>query len=78
MTTANSITTAQIRSLRQEAHNAGDGVMGEWCDVALAAHEFMNADGADLCHPVTGAYIARSDARAVCADAIRNAAANAD
>lgn len=78
MLNAATITTAQIKTLRSEALAAGDTVMAEWCDVALVPHEDCDAEGRQLFSPTTGAPIHRTDARAVCARAINDAAAQAD
>ncbi len=61
--TADTITTTQIRQLRDEAVAAGDDRQVEYCDVALARWE-------------TPAR--RSVARQVCADAISSAHAMSD
>lgn len=76
-TPGNVITTAQIRALRSEAVLAGDYVTADYCGIALAYSEHADDVGAELVDPVTGNPITRSQAREVCADAIRAAAAMA-
>lgn len=63
------ITSAQIRALRTEAIAAGDYLQVDLCDLALAAHETAAADGSQLLDP-GGHPISRSEARAICAEAI--------
>jgi len=75
-TTTASITTAQIRTLRNEALNAGDSRMAEWCDVALSTGERYDSEGFALASPGTGLACTRTEARKVCANAINDAAAN--
>lgn len=69
------ITNAQIRTLRTEARAAGDDVTAAYCELALAYTETADVDGADLLDPISGEAITRTEARAVCADAINAAAA---
>lgn len=76
--TAATITTAQIKALRSEARAAGDGLMAEWCDVALAFGERYDSVGFQLVSPATGLSVTRTEAREVCADALNDAAAMAD
>jgi len=49
-TTINSLTADQIRSLRTEAKLAGDDVMADICDVALATED---SDGTVLGKPLS-------------------------
>jgi hypothetical protein len=70
---AHSITAQQIRDLRREARAAGDNVMSEWCDVALAPFHACDSTGRLLHDPTTGDIVTREEARQVCADAINNA-----
>ena len=72
------ITDAQIRTLRTEARAAGDSLLAEWCDVALAYGERYDSVGFPLYSPGTGLSVTRTEAREVCADAIRAAAAMLD
>jgi len=67
--TAETITTAQIKALRAEAESAGDRAQVDLCDLALAAHETVDAQGGDLIGP-DGAIWTRTEAREACADAI--------
>ena len=65
--TAETITTAQIRALRNEAQAAGDLAMVETCDIAMSKsptrlHSIMGGNG-----QVIGII---EDCRATCADAI--------
>ena len=76
--TAATITTAQIKALRNEALAHGDTELAEFCDLALVPHEDSDAEGRQLFSPTTGAPIHRVDARAVCARTINEAAAQAD
>lgn len=73
MKNADTITTKEIRALREEAKAHRDYVMADWCDVALAAHETADSEGCDLLDPVTGEATCRSQAREICADAINAA-----
>lgn len=72
------ITSAQIRTLHTEARLAGDYVMATWCEIALAYAEDGDEGGASLLDPVTGHVVTRSEARAVCAQAVADAAAMND
>lgn len=72
------ITDKQIRALREEAMAAGDYVAADYCGIALAYAEDADDVGAELVDPVTGSPITRSEARAICADMIANAAAMVD
>jgi hypothetical protein len=76
--TADTITADQIRALRTEARAAGDSLLAEWCDVALAYGERYDSVGFPLTSPGTGLSVTRTEAREVCADAIRAAAAMLD
>jgi len=69
--TADTISRAQIKALREEARAAGDTRQVDYCDLALAAHETASEDGADLVDPF-GSPITRTEARQVCADAINS------
>lgn len=73
--TAETITTKQIRALREEATKVGDDRQVDYCNVALAAHRRDNADGSPLVWPWNGQPADRDVAREVCADAINEAAA---
>lgn len=65
--TAETITTAQIRALRNEAQAAGDYAQVDICDRALAADDSTtDQDG----NEVARADLNREDAREACADAI--------
>ena len=77
MTTARTITTAQIKALRSEARAAGDVIMVDFCDLALAYTNEADSSGDALINPLTGLRTTRAVARRVCADAINAAAANA-
>lgn len=74
MKTAETITVAEIRTLRTEAFSAGDAEAVEWCDVALASNELNNADGEPLFSP-RGELTTRMQARHVVATIINDAAA---
>jgi len=76
MTTPETITTRQIRSLRDEALAAGDYAQVDICDVALAAHETADAEGGELRGP-DGEVWTRSEARTECARVIADAEAQA-
>ena len=73
--TADTITAAQIRALRDEATAAGDEEQAAWCDAALADY------GADECvtilYPLAleGRQVTLTEAREACADAINAARA---
>lgn len=67
--TADTITTEQIKALREEALAAGDRAQVDLCDVALAAHETADAEGGELRGP-DGEIWTRTEAREACADAI--------
>lgn len=73
--TAETITTRQIRDLRDEAMEASDYRMVDWCDVALASHETSDSAGRELQGPGNHGTCTRTDAREICADAINNARA---
>ena len=75
-TTAETITTAQIKALRSEAEAAGDDRMVHACGVALAAHETAGELG-DALVDYDGQPTTRSEARAECAGAIAYAEAQA-
>lgn len=75
--TAETITTKQIKALRNEALAADDSRQVDWCDLALAAHERTDSEGGDLIAP-TGVQTTRTRARQVCADAINYAAGEDD
>lgn len=65
--TAETITAAQIRALRNEAQAAGDYAQVDICDRALADDDSTtDQDG----NEVARADLSRTDARAECADAI--------
>lgn len=67
MLTAETITTAQIRTLRNEAVAAGDYAQVDICDRALATDDSTtDQDG----NEVARADLSREDARAECADVI--------
>lgn len=74
--TADTITTAQIRALRQEALAAGGYDQELLCSIALAAHETADAEGGDLIGP-DGKPTTRTAAREACAEAIAAAQAQA-
>ncbi len=76
--TAATVTAAQIKALRSEARAAGDSLLAEWCDVALAYGERYDSVGFPLTSPATGLSVTRTEAREVCADAINDARAMAD
>ena len=76
--TAATVTAAQIKALRSGARAAGDSMMTEWCDVALAYGERYDSVGFPLTSPATGLSVTRTEAREVCADAINAARAMAD
>lgn len=70
----NSITEAQIRSLRVEALRTGDAVQAHWCDIALSpAEEEQAAVGRTLSSPVNDLPVTRTQARAVCATVLNKA-----
>jgi hypothetical protein len=79
-TTAENITEAQIRRLRQDAMAAGDYPQVAWCDLALAAHETSDSHGNLLVTPDNGScgrggeQTTRTEARKICADAIADGA----
>lgn len=50
--TADTITTAQIKTLRTEAKRAGDVIMADICDVALSGKN-SNGHGTTLGKPLT-------------------------
>lgn len=75
--TAKTITTRQIKALREEALTAGDYRTVDTCDVALADHETANNDGTPLVGS-DGQPTTRTDARAILADAFNEAAAMGD
>lgn len=77
--TAETITASQIRQLRAEALACpvSDTRMIDICDVALADHETANDDGDPMVDP-DGDPITRTEARALCADAINDARAMDD
>lgn len=77
MVTADTITTKQIKALRNEALAADDSRQVDWCDIALAAHERADSEGNDLIGP-DGVQTTRSKAREVCADVINYAAGEDD
>ena len=66
--TADTITTAQIRALRDEAARRGDHDLVEICDVALAAQGAADS----LLQGPYGSWT-RDEARGACADAINSA-----
>ena len=68
------ITTAQIRALRNEAAAAGDSATVEICNVALSSDE--HGDGE--CDHAAYGVSTRSEAIARCAQWIADAAAMAD
>ena len=72
------ITISQIKALRAEAQAAGDSIMTEFCDLALAPHETTDDEGRQLINPVSGESITRTSARAVCAGAIAMAQSQKD
>ena len=72
--TADTITAKQIRALHDEAVAAGDYLMSDICQIALAAHETADEQGGDLIGP-DGRVWTRTEARESCADAINEAAA---
>jgi len=63
----------QIRELRSAAQAAGDTRMTDICDVALAAHETANAEGAALVDP-DGYPMTRTEARELCTAVISEGA----
>lgn len=63
MLTADTITAAQIKELREEAMTASDYLMVDLCDVALASRERSNDDGSHL-EDSDGNPTTRSEARA--------------
>lgn len=72
--TAETITTAQIKALREEAYAAGDYAEADICALALAAHETADSEGGDLIGP-DGKVWTRTMARAALADTINAARA---
>lgn len=73
-TTIENITTAQIRTLADEAVACGDHAMADICAIALAAHETADAEGNDLVGP-DGKVWTRTQARQSVVRAIRDAEA---
>ena len=73
-TTAENITTAQIKALRDKASAAGEFRMNHTCGIALARMERDNESGEPLTD-YDGQPTTRSEARAECAQAIADAEA---
>lgn len=70
--TAETITTPQIRALRNEADVADDLYTVHLCGLALAAHETAHDDGQNLVGP-DGEIWTRTEAREVLAGCINAA-----
>ena len=67
------ITIVQIRTLRNNALDADDSRLAEWCDVALSTGERYDSEGVPLVSPGTGLACTRTEAREVCAESINAA-----
>lgn len=78
--TAETITTAQIRDLRDEALDAGDRAMADICEVALGAATGEIIRPMAMGSTMTQGRARRAcvDARRACVDAINNARAMQD
>lgn len=75
MTTLETLTTKQIKTLRDEAGAAGDMVTVDICDVALCPLESSNSDGTPLVDS-QGNPTTRTEAREMIVEVISENEAN--